>query len=172
MTSLATPATVPLRCRLRKINIRAADSGIVGPMSFGRPFGRVLRRWLTGWTVFALLFMQLATAAHACGRLAAPDAQRTVTQAQATPCAEMMQDSSSSTPVDQPPLCLKHCQPDPQGVDAGHAPALSAPAVVSVLPLVLPDEAMGDMPMPPGAQAEQRATPPPPIGILHCCWRI
>lgn len=144
-------------------------------MPFGRPFGRLFRRWLSAWTVFALLFMQLATAAHACPRIVAPDVrvkdmQVSAMRAQAMPCAGMM--SEASAQIDQPPLCLKHCQPDSQGVDAGHAPALSAPAVVSVVPIALPEHAMGGMPMPPGAQAEQRATPPPPLSILNCCWRI
>ena len=139
-------------------------------------FGRSLRRWLSACTVFALLFMQFASAAHACPRIAAADMQAPVVQEQAMPCAEMMAQASSALPADAPmdatPLCLKHCQPDSQGVDAGHAPALSAPAVVSVLPLALPDDAMGGMPMPPGAQAEQRAAPPPPLSVLNCCWRI
>lgn len=117
--------------------------------------------------------MQLATAAHACGRIAAPDAQMTVKQAQAMPCAEMMQDASSPTQLDPPALCLKHCQPDPQGVDAGHAPVLTAPAVLSMLLLSPVDEAADDdVSVRPNAQAERWAAPAPPISILHCCWRI
>jgi hypothetical protein len=139
------------------------------PMTFGRP----LRRWLSACTVFALLFMQIATSAYACPLIAASSVP-----AEAMPCAGMMADASAPSGIDQmaqtdqPSLCIKHCQADPQGVDEGHAPVLSAPALVTMLALVPAGEATGDTPIPPGAQAEQRATPPPPIAVLNCCWRI
>lgn len=128
-----------------------------------------MRRWLSAFTVFSLLFMQLATAAHACPLVASA-----LGPVQATPCAEMMMDASSPDPsrIDSPALCIKHCQPEPQGADAGHSAVLSAPAVVSMLLIVPVDESAGAMPMRLVEEAAQRATPPPPVSILHCCWRI
>jgi len=129
--------------------------------------GRPLRRWLCASLVSVLLFMQFVTAAHACPLLSVADMP-----VQAMPCAESMADSSDAMPMDASVACIKHCQPDPQGVDAGHAPVLSAPAVVSMLLLVPVDETVSRTPMAQSLDAAQRATPPPPLSILNCCWRI
>jgi hypothetical protein len=126
--------------------------------------GRPLRRWFCASLVFALLFMQLVTAAHACPLLAAAEQP-----AQAMPCGDMAADAPQQMPSSG--LCIKHCQPDAQGADFTHAPVLSAPAVVSMLPLVVANEASADAPQRRGAQALPHATRPPPLSILNCCRR-
>ena len=115
-------------------------------MTFGRP----LRRWLSACTVFALLFMQVATLAHACPLLAGIGMPVSEMQATAMPCAEAMPQASDPTSPDLPVVCVKHCQPQPQGVDAGPGPVLSAPLVVSMLLLVPEDESAAGCGMLPG----------------------
>ena len=135
-------------------------------------FGRSLRRWLSACTVFALLLMQFAGLAHACPLLAAADLQGRPEQVQAMPCADTMVQASEPVPKDLPVVCVKHCQPEPQGVNASVGPMLSPPLVMSMLPVAATDELTADAPVRRATDAAPRATPPPPLSILNCCWRI
>jgi hypothetical protein len=134
-------------------------------MAFARP----LRRWLSGWIMFALLFTQIATSAYACPQ--AVDAQVQM------PCAAMMADAAAGSSAgmrdaDQPGLCVQHCQPTTQNVDPGQPPALTMPAIVTMLVVhdaVEPPPAAGRHGSATTASAQ---APPPTLGILHCCLRI
>ena len=129
-------------------------------MAFARP----LRRWLASWLVCSLLFTQLVTAAYAC--------PKTVPDESPMPCAEMMAGSSAVMDKDQPGLCLQHCQPASQNVDATHAPTLTLPAIVTMFVVQgLPDPAIAASRHVEPAVASAQA-PPAPHSILHCCWRI
>ena len=75
-------------------------------------------RWLSGWLVLALLFMQLATAVHACPRMALLDL-RPVT-IDAMPGCTMADMGGADDPSGL--LCRVHCQQGQQAFD------LSAPA--------------------------------------------
>jgi len=140
--------------------------GYRAAMTFGRP----LRRWLSACTVLALLLVQFASLAHACPLLAATDLQSPA--AKAMPCADTMAQASDPVPKDLPVICVKHCQPEPQGVNASVGPMLSPPLVMSMLPLAATDESTADAPDRRATDAAPRATPPPPLSILNCCWRI
>jgi hypothetical protein len=66
-------------------------------------FGRTTRRWLSGWLISTLLFMQFAVAAYVC-----PVARSDAGQAMAgmPDCPEM---STSQPDAPQPLLCTVHC---------------------------------------------------------------
>jgi hypothetical protein len=128
-------------------------------------FARYLRRWLAGSLVFALLFMQLASAAYACPVMSGDSSDS------AMPCAEMSGASAIVHDMDQPGLCAHHCQPPSQSFDSGHLPALAAPAIVTMLVMSVHDEQPQAL-----AQREQGTAAcgraPPALSILHCCFRI
>ena len=86
---------------------------------------RTSSRWLSGWLVLTLLFMQLATAAYACPVLAPPQ-EATM---QAMPACE----GHASNAVDPSPttLCKAHCQQGSQA-DAA-APSLDAATSFSLV---------------------------------------
>jgi hypothetical protein len=128
------------------------------------------RRWLSGWLVLALLFMQFATAAYAC-----PTKGQTTTVAasDASPCALMMAGGAASAiDPDQPGLCIKHCQPDSSRLDPGQAASVPAATCEPTLTVALSPPPDADV----AAWAAQRRirdrAPPPAHSILHCCYRI
>ena len=87
-------------------------------------------RWLSGWLVLALLFMQLATAAYACSGQAVPDL-RPAPMADMPDCAV-----ASSGQADDPAslLCRVHCQQGQLALDQSPAPHLVAtPLLLAVL---------------------------------------
>jgi hypothetical protein len=127
-------------------------------------FRGLIRRRLASWLTLAILFTQIATAAHAC-----PMNQ---VAASAMPCAAMMA-ASVALDVEQPGLCLQHCQQgNTQAADHSPVPLPPLPALVALFTLS-PNEPPADV----GSQLaahERRRDHAPPLAhsILHCCYRI
>lgn len=120
-----------------------------------------LRRWLFGWLAVAILFTQVATAAHACAQMSVPG----------EPCADMTQMAHALTPdADAPGICQQHCQPDAAGKTADVSSAVAL-ALVAVLLFVLAPRTRG-RPICSMRQRRRDRAPPPPHSILHCCHRI
>lgn len=135
-------------------------------------FRRNVRRWLSGWLLFSILFTQIATAAYACPL----NKVRAAAQSEAMegmPCAEVMAQGSMMD-VAQPGLCQQHCQFGNTQQPADPWQSLQAPAAAPVLlfvlsPAVDPGEAG------PGWSEQLRRrdrAPPPSHSILHCCFRL
>jgi len=136
-------------------------------MAFGRP----IRRWLTSWLVLAVLFTQFATAVYSCPLGSVSPDQVPSPQA-AIPCAAMMDMGTVSLDPAQPGLCIEHCKPSAQTIDPLHAPTATTPAVISMVELILPhDEPHAGGPSL-NARSQSAERPPPPLSILHCCYRI
>lgn len=117
--------------------------------------------------MLALLFTQFANAAYACPKAAEAPA--------AMPCAHMMADGAAASmdmDMDQPGLCLQHCQPASQNVDPGHAPSLSMPAIVTMLVVHALHEPALAAAQHGGSTSPSAQAPPPALSILHCCLRI
>lgn len=88
-------------------------------------FVRARLRWLSIVQIVALLFVQIAVAAHACPALAADPAQSLVA------CA-----AHGNAPADPTPaqLCKAHCVADDQALGAGSSvDAPAAPLLLAVL---------------------------------------
>jgi len=134
-------------------------------MRLARSLTRSICRLLIG----ALLFAQLAIAAHACPGMSEPaPAPAVAADAAMPPCHEM--DEA------QPNLCLEHCRSGQQAATdlAQPATALAPVALALFYPLPAPapaDVASTERGAPPTFD-ERRAGAPPPHSILHCCWRI
>ena len=83
---------------------------------------RRLRRLAAWCALLAICFVQLATAAHACMLMTAPQPD--------TPCAEMGMASGDERPA----LCVEHCKGDVQLVDHhSPVPVAAAPAVTPIV---------------------------------------
>ncbi len=136
---------------------------------------RNLLRWLSCWLITAVLFSQVAVAAHACPQvLARADAGAMA----GMPCAEMMSMApvpDTTLDADQPGLCLQHCQfGSTGGQPADHAAPVGIAIVAWLLLFTL-------LPTAPrlasrftwlARQRRRDRAPPPPHSILHCCHRI
>ncbi len=127
---------------------------------------RIVRRWLSGWVVLAIVFTQLATAAYACPAL---DASDPAAGNAAMPCAEMM-GAGMVLDADQPGLCQQHCQfgNTQQAGDPAHAFAL--PEVTRALLFIV--SPASDAHVAPAAAPQVRRNAAPPLSVLHCCYRF
>ncbi|ALF91040.1 MULTISPECIES: hypothetical protein [Ralstonia solanacearum species complex] len=129
------------------------------------------RLWLACFLVLSFLTVQLAAAAYACAgdRYAAspaPSADEMASMAESCP------DMAKHAPQDSDRhdgLCLEHCQADTKTAD--HV----SPQVPAFLPrLVGLIEPTPVATMAPRSMAHGDAiarAPPPPLPILHCCFR-
>ncbi|MHA6824150.1 copper resistance protein [Ralstonia pseudosolanacearum] len=132
------------------------------------------RLWLAGFLVLTFLTVQLAAAAYACagGRFAMQPAMGADVIEGMSDMAESCPDMAKKAPQyggQHDGLCLEHCQAGTKTADhvSPQVPAflpvligqIEPTPIGAAVPLVL---AQGD--------AIARA-PPPPIAILHCCFR-
>jgi len=100
-----------------------------------------LHRRITAWlALFAICFVQIATAAHACalvdGAFGAPAVQAEAT----SPCADMGMGTSSQ---DKPALCFQHCKPGQQLLDH-NSPVVAADGP-DIVPLIVASCARADI---------------------------
>jgi hypothetical protein len=121
--------------------------------------------------VGAMLFAQMAIAAHACGGLsfAPADADVTAAAQDMPPDCEMLQ----SNDANKGNLCVEHCRFGQQSADTALPPAVTAAVPVLLYALPQLDIASG----PPIARAMRVRTvataPPEPVhAVAHCVWRI
>lgn len=130
-----------------------------------------LRRWVSGVVLLAILLTQSAIAAHVCPPMRAGDRQADVGMA-AMPCAGSMASGAQGMDPDRAALCLEHCKPAAQTVDAGYTATLVSPALLAVIvPGVGDDEGDRSPSWTAHARARDRA-PQPEHSIFHCCLRI
>lgn len=116
-------------------------------------------RKATGWlAIIALLFAQLAVAAYACPKVAAPDASAATIHAQ-TPC-EQLDDALSN-------LCQKHCHDAEQPQAAAALPPAFAPAFVVQL-----DPSALEVSLTRLEQHVLLRVHSPPLTIRNCCLRV
>lgn len=116
-------------------------------------------RWLSGWLIGALLFMQLATAAYAC-----PALRQALTPA---PVAEAMPPCHGSPShrldAQQPQLCKAHCEQGAQAVNPAQAGDTPPPALLAVLdwrPVLMPAPAAATWLSGPAAGSAPPGAPP------------
>ena len=135
---------------------------------------RQRRLWLAGFLIVTFLTVQLAAAAYACagGRYAvgtaldmgAMDGMADMTES----CPKMTKNAAQDNGK-HAGLCLEHCQAGSKTADhvSPQVPAflpvlvsqIEPTPIAATVPLIL-------------AQADAIArAPPPPLSILHCCFR-
>lgn len=120
----------------------------------------------------ALLFMQLALAAHACAvvRQAAGPAAGLQTAAGGMSMPDCDEEPAA---VASTALCQAHCQDAQASPEASQSPAVEPVPVRLAMPLPRPPSPAADPPDPsaPAASFLQRTTAPP-LSIRHCCLRL
>ncbi|AOE89563.1 copper resistance protein [Ralstonia solanacearum] len=130
--------------------------------------------WFAGFLILTFLTVQLAAAAYACadGRVAVRPVMAMDEMADMADMTESCPEMAKRTPQDDSPhdgLCLEHCQAGTKSAD--HV----SPQIPAFLPILLgqieptPIAALVPLSLAQG-DAIARA-PPPPIAILHCCFR-
>jgi hypothetical protein len=132
-------------------------------------FNRRARTWWSRSLIASLLFLQLATAAYACAMHSTPaDASMA-----GMPCAEAMAGGDMATmDPDQPGLCHEHCKGGSQTIEPAATVALAAPAMVMLFVITAPAAPEGEASVWQAQRVERDSAPPPPLAILHCCFRI
>jgi hypothetical protein len=116
---------------------------------------RALRR-STAWpALLAVVFLQLATAAHACDRLEGRSAPSSVVAEAAAPCEHM---GMPATPT-RSGICQEHCKADSQLVDHHTAVDVADCAAVLAVFQELPSDTGAGTPR--SARVLPRATAPP-----------
>lgn len=124
---------------------------------------RHARRLTTGLAAAALLFAQLAVAAHACAAGAEPAAVA-IAEHGAPPCAKM--------DAQREDLCLQHCVDEAQSFD--HHPL--APAVLAAGAAYLVDRTDRTATFLESTQRRSDAlrarVTAPPLAVRNCCLRI
>nr|WP_311529488.1 copper resistance protein [uncultured Ralstonia sp.] len=132
------------------------------------------RLWLAGFLVLTFLTVQLAAAAYACAgsRFAvvpAMDLDAMASMADlAESCPEMAKNAQQSRDQHDG-LCLEHCQAGAKTAD--HA----APQIPAFLPILVgkiePTPIAAPAPLLLAQGAAIARAPPPPLSVLHCCFR-
>lgn len=124
------------------------------------------RLWLAGFLLIAFLTVQFAAAAYACAgsryTLEQADDMAGMTES----CPDMARKSATLQTHDG--LCQEHCQAGTKATDH------TAPQVPAFLPVLVSHIEPTPAPaLPMRAEASGQAVPgtPPPIPILHCCFR-
>jgi hypothetical protein len=124
------------------------------------------RSWLSRWLIVALLFMQLATASHACSVAFGASAGATV-MADMPGCDGAM---PATLDPDQPQLCQAHCQQGSHTVNQTPAADLTpAPVLLAVLdwaPAVQQLSAPASRPLGLAAGASPPGAPPLYLALL------
>ena len=117
-------------------------------------------RWLSGWLVLALLFMQLATVVHACPRLAVADLQPATHDAM--PGCTMTGLGEADDPASL--LCRVHCERGQQAFNpsAPAADLAGACVLVAVLDWAVATPAGGATPLSLAPTSGVASGAPPP----------
>jgi len=131
------------------------------------------RLWFAGFLVLTFLTVQLAAAAYACagGRYAVRPAMEMDAMDAMSDMAESCPEMAKNAPQDSGQhdgLCLEHCQAGAKTAD--HA----TPQIPAFLPILIgqieptPIAAPAPLLL---ARGDAIARAPPPLSVLHCCFR-
>jgi hypothetical protein len=134
---------------------------------------RALKHWICRLMVGVILFAQMSVAAYACPRNVvsgnAPSDAITAMGAMID-CDQM--DEGMGRHLDQanPGLCAEHCHPTQQS-DHTQVPTVPAALLIALYTVTLTVDASRPDGLAPTADSRLHAAPPP-LSILHCCFRI
>ena len=124
---------------------------------------RIARKFVSLFSIAALLFAQLAVAAYAC-----PMQFQGLDNAVATVSASAP--DAGEQDADSPALCKKHCENGQQNNnDSPQALTAVSSETSLTLPLSLPPATPQGIPAAPPSLRNATA---PPLSIRHCCFRI
>ena len=134
---------------------------------------RALKHWICQLMVGVILFAQMSVAAYACpSNVVSGNAPADAITAMGVmvDCEQM--DDGMGRQLDQanPGLCAEHCHPTQQS-DHTQAPTVPAALLIALYTVALTVDASRPDGLAPTADSRLHAAPPP-LSILHCCFRI
>jgi hypothetical protein len=141
---------------------------------------RALKQLVNRTLVGLLLFMQLAVAAYACPTLF-PVVTEAQERAMSSAVHEPMAGDANShmqamgdcmeTDKDNPNLCAGHCHYGQQNFDRASTPSVSPALLTGLYVIPLPQEkaVLGLRVI---TSDVLPSAAPPPLAVLHCCFRI
>ena len=134
---------------------------------------RALKHWICQLMVGVILFAQMSVAAYACpsGMVSGNAPADAITARGAMIDCEQM-DEGMGRHLDQanPGLCAEHCHPTQQS-DHTQVPTVPAAMLIALYTVALTVDASRPDGLAPTADSRLHAAPPP-LSILHCCFRI
>ncbi len=129
-----------------------------------RDFKQLICRLMVG----IMLFAQLSIAAHACpGSPSNAASQASSMPSGMAGCDQM----AGHTDKAFANLCAAHCHQGQQSDHHTQAPTLPAVLLFSLYPVAPTADASGPLRLTPATDRRLDAAPPP-LSILHCCFRI
>ena len=130
---------------------------------------RNLKRWVCQLMLGAIFFAQLSLAAYACPGMASSAGQVSAMASMTTMvnCDQM----AGQLDKEQPNLCAEHCHHTQQS-DQAQVPTLPAMLLISLYTVAPAVSSFGPSWPARSAQDSRLDTAPPPLSILHCCFRL
>lgn len=134
---------------------------------------RALKHWICLLMVGVILFAQMSVAAYACpsNMVSGNATADAITAMDAmVDCEQMGEGMGRHLDQANPGLCAEHCHPTQQS-DHTQAPTVPAALLIALYTVALTVDASRPDGLAPTADSRLHAAPPP-LSILHCCFRI
>ena len=134
---------------------------------------RALKHWICRLMVGVILFAQMSVAAYACpSNMVSGNATADAITAMGAmvDCEQMGEGMGRHLDQANPGLCAEHCHPTQQS-DHTQAPTVPAALLIALYTVALTVDASRPDGLAPTADSRLHAVPPP-LSILHCCFRI
>ena len=134
---------------------------------------RALKHWICRLMVGVILFAQMSVAAYACpSNMVSGNATADAITAMGAmvDCEQMGEGMGRHLDQANPGLCAEHCHPTQQS-DHTQAPTVPAALLIALYTVALTVDATRPDGLAPTADSRLHAAPPP-LSILHCCFRI
>ena len=134
---------------------------------------RALKHWICRLMVGVILFAQMSVAAYACpSNMVSGNATADAITAMGAmvDCEQMGEGMGRHLDQANPGLCTEHCHPTQQS-DHTQAPTVPAALLIALYTVALTVDASRPDGLAPTADSRLHAAPPP-LSILHCCFRI
>ena len=127
---------------------------------------RAFKHWVCRLMVGVILLAQMSIAAYACPGMASGNGQLGAIATTMVDCDQMAGQLDKANAG----LCAEHCHPTQQS-DHTQAPTVPAMLMISLYTVALMVDASAPDGLMPTADSRLQAAPPP-LSILHCCFRI
>jgi hypothetical protein len=134
---------------------------------------RALKHWICRLMVGVILFAQMSVAAYACpSNMVSGNAPADAITAMGAmvDCEQMGEGMGKHLDQANPGLCAEHCHPTQQS-DHTQVPTVPAALLIALYTVALTVDASRPDGLAPTADSRLHAAPPP-LSILHCCFRI
>ena len=134
---------------------------------------RALKHWICRLMVGVILFAQMSVAAYACpSNMVSGNATADAITAMGAmvDCEQMGEGMGRHLDQANPGLCAEHCHPTQQS-DHTQAPTVPAALLIALYTVALTVDASRPDGLALTADSRLHAAPPP-LSILHCCFRI